>query len=60
MKYYATTEQIDQVEFARSIGGRILKHFEDYFNISYPLPKAGELYKAALISISNATIASAS
>ena len=41
MKYYATKGQIDQAEYAKSIGGRILNHFEDYFNISYPLPKAG-------------------
>ena len=41
MKYYATKEQIDQAELARSVGGKILNHFEDYFNISYPLPKAG-------------------
>jgi aminopeptidase N len=41
MKYYATKGQLDQAEYAKSIGGRILSHFEEYFNISYPLPKAG-------------------
>ena len=42
MKYYASKGQIDQVEYARQIGGDILAHFETYFNISYPLPKAGK------------------
>lgn len=41
MRYYATEAQLDQAEYARSIGGRILNYFEEYFNISYPLPKAG-------------------
>ena len=41
MTYYATKEQVDQAEYARSIGGDILNYFEYYFNISYPLPKAG-------------------
>ncbi|XP_028402409.1 glutamyl aminopeptidase-like, partial [Dendronephthya gigantea] len=40
MKYYATKEQLDQAEYAKSVGGRILEHFEGYYNISYPLPKA--------------------
>ncbi|CAB4005515.1 glutamyl aminopeptidase-like [Paramuricea clavata] len=40
MKYYATKGQLDQAEYARSVGGPILSHFEEYFNISYPLPKA--------------------
>ena len=44
MKYYASKSQIDQVGYARKIGGDILAHFEKYFNISYALPKAGKKY----------------
>ena len=43
MKYYTSKGQIDQAELARSVGGKILDYFEGFFNISYPLPKAGKL-----------------
>ncbi|XP_028401179.1 glutamyl aminopeptidase-like [Dendronephthya gigantea] len=40
MSYYATRGQLEQVKYAMDIGGKLLDHFEKYFNISYPLPKA--------------------
>ena len=56
MKYYATKGQIDQAEYAKSIGGRILEHFENYFNISYPLPKAGWCFQWSMVWFHNITI----
>ena len=41
MSYYATSGQLEQVKYAMEIGGKLLDHFEKYFNILYPLPKAG-------------------
>jgi len=36
---WARQETIDQAEYANEIGPKILCFFEDYFNLSYPLPK---------------------
>ena len=41
MSYYAPPDQIDQVDYARDSGVKMLEYMEGYFNISYPLPKAG-------------------
>lgn len=42
MRFYAPPDQIDQVEYAVSIGGKIMTFFEKYYNIKYPLPKSGK------------------
>ena len=36
---WARKNAMDQTEYARNIGPKILKHFEEYFNVLYPLPK---------------------
>lgn len=41
MTFYAPPDQIDQVDYAKDVGVRMLDYMEGYFNISYPLPKAG-------------------
>ena len=41
MTYYAPKEQIDQIDYAMDVGRKILPYFESYYNVSYPLPKAG-------------------
>ncbi|ROT69092.1 putative aminopeptidase N-like isoformX1 [Penaeus vannamei] len=38
-RVWARQETIDQAEYANEIGPKILCFFEDYFNLSYPLPK---------------------
>lgn len=41
MRYYAPKDQIDQVDYAMKIGTKVLPYFEKYYNVTYPLPKAG-------------------
>ena len=41
MRYYAPKDQIDQVNYAMKIGSKVLPYFEKYYNVTYPLPKAG-------------------
>lgn len=36
---WAREEAIDQADYALSIGPDVLKAFEDYFNVTFPLPK---------------------
>lgn len=38
-KVWARSSAIEQAKYALSIGPRILKFFEHYFGIRYPLPK---------------------
>ncbi|KAF5299259.1 hypothetical protein FQA39_LY02432 [Lamprigera yunnana] len=38
-KIFAKGGAINQVEFAKELGPRVLEYYENYFNISYPLPK---------------------
>ena len=38
-RIWAQDSAFDQITYAKSIGGEILKYFETYFNIKYPLPK---------------------
>ena len=38
-RVFARENAIDQVEYADSIGAKILKYFEDFFHVPYPLPK---------------------
>ncbi|EDO47790.1 predicted protein [Nematostella vectensis] len=40
MRYYAPPDKVEQLNYAASIGNKILDDFEHYYNISYPLPKA--------------------
>jgi len=42
MSYYAPKDQIDQVEYAKDSGVKMLDYMEGYFGIKYPLPKAGK------------------
>ncbi|GFO22826.1 aminopeptidase n, partial [Plakobranchus ocellatus] len=36
---WATPETVNQAEYALEVGVKVLTYFEDFFNISYPLPK---------------------
>lgn len=38
-RVWARKSAIDQAEYARNIGPRILSYFEQYFGIDFPLPK---------------------
>ncbi|XP_022795785.1 glutamyl aminopeptidase-like [Stylophora pistillata] len=40
MTFYAPPDQIDQVEYAKNVGVKMLDYMEEYFSINYPLPKA--------------------
>ena len=41
MTFYAQPDQIDQVDYAKENAVKMLDYMEDFFNITYPLPKAG-------------------
>ena len=53
MTYYAPPDQIDQVDYAKDIGVRMLDYMEDYFSIPYPLPKAGKYKSTFGVSIAS-------
>merc|ERR1711971_1023922 len=38
-RIWSEPSSLDQTEYARDIGPKILKFFEEYFNVTYPLPK---------------------
>ncbi|XP_027211487.2 aminopeptidase N [Penaeus vannamei] len=38
-RVWARESAIDQAEYSRDIGPKMLRHFEDYFNLSFPLTK---------------------
>lgn len=42
-RIYAREDQIisGNVDYAKNITPAVLDYFEDYFNVSYPLPKSG-------------------
>lgn len=42
MTFYAPRDKIDQVEYAKENAVIMLDYMEEYFNITYPLPKAGK------------------
>lgn len=44
MTFYAPPDQIDQVNYAKDVGVRMLNYMEEYFGIDYPLPKAGKFF----------------
>lgn len=53
MTFYAPPDQIDQVDYAKDVGVRMLDYMEDYFSINYPLPKAGKHYSSYVMSIAS-------
>jgi len=38
-RIYARRDAMDQVDYAAEVGPKVLKFYEDYFQIKYPLPK---------------------
>ena len=38
-RIWSDPASLDQTEYARDIGPKILKFFEDYFQVKFPLPK---------------------
>jgi len=38
-RIWSTPHSLDQTEYARDIGPKILQFFEEYFNVKFPLPK---------------------
>lgn len=36
---WARKNAMDQTQYAADIGPKMLKYFEDYFDVKYPLPK---------------------
>ncbi|KAF2900752.1 hypothetical protein ILUMI_05436 [Ignelater luminosus] len=38
-RIWARKEVIDQVELAKEVGPKCLEYYEEFFNVSYPLPK---------------------
>lgn len=38
-RIWARRDAIDQVDYAKDIGPKVLKYFEKIFNVEYPLPK---------------------
>ena len=53
MTYYAPKDQIDQIDYAKETGLKILAYFEEYFNVTYPLPKAGKFVTFRLLNTLN-------
>ena len=42
MTYYTPVGTKDQLGYAKTFGNQSLTFYQDYFNVTYPLPKAGE------------------
>ena len=38
-KIWARRDAMDQVDYAADIGPKVLKFFEEYFKVKFPLPK---------------------
>ena len=38
-RIWSTPNTLDQTQYAKQIGPRILEYFETYFNVKFPLPK---------------------
>ena len=38
-RIYARRDAMDQVDYAAEVGPKVLKFYEDYFQIKFPLPK---------------------
>ena len=46
MKFWTRPEAVNQTAFAVDLSSRVLTHFEEYFNIPYPLAKMGKYSQA--------------
>ncbi len=44
LRVWARPEAVDagHLDYALDVGARILTYLEDYYNVSYPLPKLGK------------------
>ena len=51
-RIWARKDAIDQVEYAKELGPKILRFFELYFDVPYPLPKQVN-YKGWVIKVEN-------
>ena len=49
-------EAVNQLNYALNVSTRILEFFESFYNIEYPLPKAGTLLSNCLLSFSSLII----
>ena len=38
-RIWARKDALDQIAYAKDVGPKMLQYFEDYFNVTYPLPK---------------------
>lgn len=38
-RIYARRDAMDQVDYAAEVGPKVLKFYEDYFKIKFPMPK---------------------
>ena len=38
-RIWSTPNSLEQTEYAKDIGPKVLEYFESYFNVPYPLPK---------------------
>ena len=38
-RIWARKDALDQIAYAKDVGPKMLEFFENYFNVSYPLPK---------------------
>ena len=38
-RIWSRSEALNQTKYAAEIGPKILKYYEDYFNVAFPLPK---------------------
>lgn len=45
MTFYAPPEEIGMVKYAIETASKILPFYEEYYNVSYPLPKAGKIFQ---------------
>jgi aminopeptidase N len=38
-RIWARKDALDQIAYAKDVGPKMLEYFEEYFNVTYPLPK---------------------
>ncbi len=39
LKIWVRSDMVEQTEYAKSVGPKLLRYFEKYFGIAFPLPK---------------------